>query len=91
MKIKCKDAKMICDKSQYKDCTTWQRIKLEFHLLFCKSCKKYSKDNVKLTKMIQSNLDNLPHYCPNQEQLFISEEKKQSMQEEIEDLYSKKF
>jgi len=83
MKIKCKEANLICDKSQYKDCTSWQRLKLELHLLFCKKCRKYSKDNAKLTKLIQKNLDELPKRCQHQEQLFMSEERKEELEKEI--------
>jgi predicted anti-sigma-YlaC factor YlaD len=90
MGISCKNARTICDKSQYKECSSWERLKLEFHLLSCKSCRKYSKDNAKLTKLIQKNLDDLPRGCSNREQLIMSEESKQKIQNKIHRVLEKR-
>lgn len=51
----CEKAHTVCDKSQYKEATVWEKIKLKFHLVFCKICKKYTANNTKLTKLIKSN------------------------------------
>ncbi len=50
MKITCDQATTICDKSQYKEASIWEIIKLKFHLIICKHCSKYSKQNGILTK-----------------------------------------
>ncbi|MCK8480075.1 glycine dehydrogenase [Psychroserpens algicola] len=50
--IPCKEANHVCDKTQYKEATLWEKIKLNIHLLYCKACRKYTKNNAKLTKLI---------------------------------------
>lgn len=50
LNIPCNEANHICDKSQYKESSFFERIKLNIHLLYCKSCRKYTKNNIKLTK-----------------------------------------
>tara|TARA_R110002020_G_scaffold138095_2_gene307881 strand:- start:637 stop:879 length:243 start_codon:yes stop_codon:yes gene_type:complete len=49
MMISCEKAANICNKAQYKEATFWEKIKLKFHLLMCKTCAKHSKNNTKLT------------------------------------------
>ncbi|WP_452226287.1 glycine dehydrogenase [Lacinutrix cladophorae] len=46
----CEKANHVCDKSQYKEATFLEKIKLNIHLIFCKACRKYSSNNQKLTK-----------------------------------------
>ena len=53
--LKCDDANHVCDKSQYKEASFIEKIKLIFHLLYCKACRKYSKNNGKLTECIQKS------------------------------------
>lgn len=53
MKITCEEASSICDKSQYKEATFWDIVKLRIHLLYCKTCKAYSKKNNGLTSMCE--------------------------------------
>lgn len=50
MKISCDEATTICDKSQYNEATFIERIKLSLHLLFCKICGLYSKQNNVMSK-----------------------------------------
>lgn len=52
--IPCDEANHTCDKSQYKEASIWEKIKLNFHLIYCRACRKYSKNNSKLTKLVQS-------------------------------------
>ena len=60
MLISCDEANHNCDKSQYNEATLWEKIKLNIHLLYCKACRKYSKNNAKLTKIMNnSKLDYL--------------------------------
>ena len=46
----CEKANHVCDKTQYKEATLWEKIKLTIHLAYCKACRKYTKKNQKLTK-----------------------------------------
>jgi hypothetical protein len=50
--MKCKDANHICDKTQYKESSLWEKIKLNLHLLYCRACRKYTANNAKLTKVM---------------------------------------
>ncbi|MFO7673915.1 MAG: hypothetical protein R6V74_09435 [Lutibacter sp.] len=45
MKITCNEATEICDKSQYKEASIWEKIKLGTHLFLCKKCGLYAKQN----------------------------------------------
>ncbi len=51
--VSCEEAKHICDKTQYNEATGWERIKLGIRLSWCKFTKAYSKNNGKLTKVIE--------------------------------------
>lgn len=50
--IPCDEANHVCDKTQYKEATLWEKIKLNIHLLYCRACRKYTKNNTKLTKLV---------------------------------------
>lgn len=50
MKLSCDEATAICDKSQYKEASLWEKIKLGLHLFLCKKCGKYAKQNAIMTK-----------------------------------------
>lgn len=43
--INCDEATTICDKSQYDEASLFDRMRLSFHLAFCKHCKKYTRQN----------------------------------------------
>ncbi len=49
--IACEEAGHNCDKNQYKEATFWEKVKLNIHLIYCRACREYSKNNVKLTKL----------------------------------------
>ncbi len=51
--VACEEANHVCDKTQYKDATLWEKIKLNIHLIYCSACRKYTKNNNKLTKAIK--------------------------------------
>lgn len=53
--IKCDKANHICDKSQYEEASLFEKIKLNLHLIFCSFCRKYSKNNLKLTDCIEKS------------------------------------
>ena len=64
MMIPCEEANHVCDKTQYKEATLWEKIKLNIHLIYCKVCRKYSKNNAILTKTIdKSNVECLDPEC----------------------------
>jgi len=50
--LNCDKANYTCDKIQYNDATLLQKIKLTIHLAYCAACRKYTKKNAKLTKLI---------------------------------------
>lgn len=49
--LSCEEANHTCDKTQYNDATILEKIKLTFHLAFCAACRKYTKNNAKLTSL----------------------------------------
>jgi hypothetical protein len=53
--LPCEEANHVCDKSQYKEATFWEKVKLSIHLIYCKACRKYSGNNAKLTDVIKDN------------------------------------
>ncbi|WP_298555459.1 hypothetical protein [uncultured Algibacter sp.] len=53
--IPCDEANHVCDKTQYNDATLWEKIKLNIHLIYCRACRKYTKNNAKLTKTIKTS------------------------------------
>lgn len=52
--IACEEANHNCDKSQYNEATIWERVKLTLHLIYCRACREYSKNNAKLTKLVKN-------------------------------------
>ena len=50
----CEKANHVCDKSQYKEASFLEKVKLNLHLIFCKACRKYSSNNQKLSKKIRT-------------------------------------
>ena len=53
--LSCNEANHTCDKTQYKDASIWEKVKLNFHLIYCRACRKYTKNTGKLTKIMRSN------------------------------------
>jgi len=54
--INCDEATAICDKSQYGEATFYDKIRLSFHLLVCKYCKTYSKQNNLMSQLFGKHL-----------------------------------
>jgi len=75
--IDCDEATTICDKNQYKEATFWEKLKLSFHLLICKKCGLYSKQNTTVTKVCNQHL----HKCETEHHL--SENEKAVLQTEV--------
>ena len=62
--IPCDEANHVCDKTQYKEASFWEKIKLNIHLIYCRACRKYTKSNTKLTKTIKkSHVECLDKKC----------------------------
>ena len=53
--ISCDEANHVCDKTQYREASLWEKIKLNFHLIYCRACRKYTKNNAKLTKLVKND------------------------------------
>ena len=53
--IPCDEANHVCDKTQYKEASLWEMIKLNIHLIYCKACRKYTKNNTLLTKKVKES------------------------------------
>ena len=51
----CNEANHVCDKSQYKEASFIEKLKLNIHLIYCSFCRKYSKNNAKLTKCLEKS------------------------------------
>ena len=56
LKISCDEATTICDKNQYGEASVWEKMKLIFHLAYCKYCSKYSKQNTLMTELFGKHL-----------------------------------
>ncbi|MCH4823937.1 hypothetical protein ML462_12230 [Gramella lutea] len=75
--IDCSEAAECCDKSQYDEANFLEKAKLMLHLAFCKTCKKFSDRNSRLTHLMkEARLET----CP--------EEKKKQWREEIKKEYA---
>ncbi|MFD2823065.1 hypothetical protein ACFS5M_05255 [Lacinutrix iliipiscaria] len=51
----CEKANHVCDKTQYKEASLIEKIKLTIHLLYCRACRKYTNNNQKLTKIVKDS------------------------------------
>ncbi len=82
-KLTCDEATMICDKSQYGEASFNEKLKLNFHIAFCKFCKMYSAQNAKLTDMFKSK-------CSlSENKRLMSNEDKNKISEEFEKMLNK--
>lgn len=73
MKISCEDASHICNKSQYKEASFWEILKLRLHILTCKACARFTKQNTMLTSLCErAGLD------------VLSENDKEAMKKNLE-------
>ena len=51
--LNCDEANHICDKNQYKEAGFWNQVKLNFHLIYCFACRKYTLRNMRLSKAVK--------------------------------------
>ena len=54
LKLECHEANHICDKSQYKEASFWEKVRLNIHLIYCRACQKYTARNNKLTNAVKN-------------------------------------
>jgi len=55
--INCDEATLLCTKNQYKEASFFEKIQLNIHMMRCKVCGLYSKQNTKLSEMCDAHLD----------------------------------
>ena len=78
MKLTCDEATAICDKSQYKEASLWEKIKLNIHLFVCKKCGLYSKQNKVMSTCYQKLKAMELNKMPN-----LNQEEKEFMEREL--------
>ncbi|NIJ44518.1 benzoyl-CoA reductase/2-hydroxyglutaryl-CoA dehydratase subunit BcrC/BadD/HgdB [Wenyingzhuangia heitensis] len=49
IKITCKEATAICTKAQYGEASLLDKIKLNLHFVYCKTCRLFSRQNSELS------------------------------------------
>lgn len=76
--LTCDEATAICDKSQYGEASLSEKIQLNIHLIICKYCKKYTKQNNLMTQIFGKHLTP----CEGSEKL--SEEEKVELEKKLE-------
>jgi hypothetical protein len=79
IKISCDEATQICDKNQYGEASISEKIKLNIHLLLCKHCKAYTKQNSIITKLMGKYLDS----CDTSKHLTVNE--KEELQKNLKE------
>lgn len=79
-KISCDEATTICDRNQYGEAKLIDKIKLSFHLVKCKICNCYSKQNNMMTKVYKD-------YSKNQceKPKCLSTEERQKIEEAVKE------
>ena len=53
MKLDCTEAAKLCTKAEYKEAGFIEKLRLNLHLYFCRTCDKYSENNKKLSSLLQ--------------------------------------
>ena len=76
--LTCDEATAICDKNQYGEASLWEKIKLNWHLLFCKYCSVYTQQNKILTEVFNVEAKS----CKSKKN-YLSEEEKQALKEKL--------
>jgi len=71
--ISCEKASIICNKAQYEEATFIEKIRLRFHLLWCKTCSKFTRQNTDFTTL-----------CDKAKLQGLSEQEKLKMKEQLQ-------
>jgi len=63
--INCDEASTICDKTQYREASFFDKIRLQMHLFLCKKCGLYSEQNKIMSKIFSTHLSHngTKHLC----------------------------
>lgn len=79
--ISCNEATEICDKNQYCEASTFDKIRLGIHNFLCKKCHLYSEQNTLMTKLFKT------HVHPEKDHLKETEkeELKKLLEEQLND------
>ncbi|MFY0602413.1 MAG: hypothetical protein JXQ93_00580 [Flavobacteriaceae bacterium] len=77
--MSCDEAAMICDKNQYGEASFLDKIKLQIHLLACKMCKEYTKQNSLLTKVFKKKASH-----QKEQHICLSSHEKENLKKELE-------
>ena len=77
-RITCNDAALICNKSQYKESSFLEKVKLNLHIISCKVCKQFVKQNSLLSKIFKQQTT----LCK-EEYFKMSFEDKEALKEEL--------
>ncbi len=51
--ISCEKAAIICNKTQYREATFMEKMKLRLHLFMCKTCSSFTSKNTQLTTLCE--------------------------------------
>lgn len=78
LNISCKQANAICNKAQYGEATFLEKIQLNYHILICKICALYTKQNQQLTKICKNKV-----VTCNKEKSTLSVEEKELLKEQL--------
>ena len=71
LKITCDQATTICDKNQYREASIKDKIRLCIHLIVCRICVKYSKQNTRLSNLYKGH----SQYCKDVKHCLTTKEK----------------
>ncbi|RSC95550.1 hypothetical protein [Tenacibaculum singaporense] len=77
-KITCDEATTICDKSQYGEASVYEKLQLNWHLLVCKVCALYSKQNKRMSQILKVKTNN----C-NKNKVCLSSKDKEELKEQL--------
>ena len=76
--IKCDEATSICDKTQYNEASTFDKMRLSIHNFLCHRCNLYSEHNRIMTKLFKVHL----HKSGTEQRLCSSD--KEDLQEALQ-------
>ncbi|NCT10595.1 MAG: hypothetical protein GW772_11045 [Flavobacteriia bacterium] len=79
--ITCDEATKICNKSQYNETSFFEQMQLSLHLLFCKFCALYTKQNRIMTEIFKMKAKTCKHHL-----LPISEKDKAILKKQFKEL-----
>lgn len=53
MKLSCAEAAKVCQKAEYREANTREKLRLKLHVFLCKTCRDYYQNNRKLSDLIK--------------------------------------